>query len=187
VEGNIEEAWGTLLELQKAGKIRYLGVSNFNVDEISRARAVGPVSSLQPPYSMLKRGVEREILPYCEANNIGVIVYSPMGAGMLAGKMTRERIAAFPPDDCRRKNPDFLEPRLTQNLALVEKLRGIGSGHGRSPAEVAIAWTLRVPAVTAAIVGARSPEQIDGFLGAGEFRLSAGEITEIELMLGESR
>jgi aryl-alcohol dehydrogenase-like predicted oxidoreductase len=186
VLGNIEEAWGTLLDLQRAGKIRYLGVSNFGVPDLERARAIAPVSSLQPPYSMLRRAVEKEILPYCEANNIGVIVYSPMGAGMLAGKMTRERIAAFPPDDWRRNNPDFQEPRLTRNLELVEKLREIGSRHGRSPAQVSIAWTLRLRAVTAAIVGARNPEQIDGFLGAAEFRLSSEEISRIESLLGET-
>jgi aryl-alcohol dehydrogenase-like predicted oxidoreductase len=185
--GSLEEAWGALLKMQRAGKIRYFGVSNFNVEQMERARAIAPVSSLQPPYSMLRRGIEQEILPYCEAKNIGVIVYSPMGAGMLAGKMTRERIAAFPQDDWRRRNPDFQEPRLTHNLALVERLREIGSGRGRSPAEMAIAWTLRIPAVTAAIVGARSPEQIDGFLGAGKFQLSAEEIAAIEPMLGESR
>jgi aryl-alcohol dehydrogenase-like predicted oxidoreductase len=175
--GSLEEAWGALLKMQRAGKIRYFGVSNFNVEQMGRARAIAPVSSLQPPYSMLRRGIEQEILPYCEAKNIGVIVYSPMGAGMLAGKMTRERIAAFPQDDWRRRH----------NLALVERLREIGSGRGRSPAEMAIAWTLRIPAVTAAIVGARSPEQIDGFLGAGKFQLSAEEIAAIEPMLGESR
>jgi aryl-alcohol dehydrogenase-like predicted oxidoreductase len=182
--GSLEEAWGTLLQSQKAGKIRYFGISNFNVEEIKRAGAIAPVSSLQPPYSMLRRAAEPEILPYCEANHIGVIVYSPMGAGMLAGKMTRERIAAFPQDDWRRWNPDFQEPKLTQNLALVEKLRAIGSRHGRSPAEVAIAWTLRLSSVTAAIVGARSPEQVDGFLAAGEYRLGAEEIADIGLLLG---
>jgi aryl-alcohol dehydrogenase-like predicted oxidoreductase len=185
--GSIEEAGNALVELQRTGKIRYLGISNFNVEQMERARAIAPVSSLQPPYSMLRRSVEQEILPYCEANKIGVIVYSPMGAGMLAGKMTQERIAAFPPDDWRRKSPDFQEPRLTKNLALVERLREIGSRHGRTPAEVSIAWTLRLSAVTAAIVGARNPEQIDGFLAAGEFRLSGEEIAEIAQLLGESR
>jgi aryl-alcohol dehydrogenase-like predicted oxidoreductase len=175
----LEVAWSTLAEMQQAGKVRAIGVSNFNVAQMERIRLIAPISSLQPPYSILSRGIETDILPYCASHNIGVIVYSPMQAGLLAGTMTRERIAALPTDDWRRRNPDFQEPKLTRNLQLVEKLRAIGARHGRSPAEVAVAWTLRQPAVTAAIVGARRPSQVDGFIGAAEFRLSPEEIAEI--------
>lgn len=183
-DAGLEEAWLTLAGLQKAGKIRYLGVSNFNVAQLERIRAVAPVSSLQPPYSMLRRAIEAEILPYCVAHNIGVIVYSPMLSGMLSGTMTRERIAAMPEDDWRgTKNPEFQEPRLSRNLKLVEQLRAMGARHGRSAGEVAIAWTLRMPAVTAAIVGARRPSQVEGFIGAAHFRLSGDEIEEIERAL----
>jgi aryl-alcohol dehydrogenase-like predicted oxidoreductase len=181
---SLEDAWLTLAGLQKSGKIRYLGVSNFNVAQLERIRAVAPVSSLQPPYSMLRRAIEAEILPYCAAHNIGVIVYSPMLSGLLSGTMTRERIATMPEDDWRRtKNPEFQEPRLSRNLKLVEQLRAMGARHGRSPGEVAIAWTLRMPAVTGAIVGARRPSQVEGFIGAADFRLSGDEIEEIERAL----
>jgi len=175
----LEEAWSTLADMQKAGKIRYIGVSNFDVAQMERIRPIAPISSLQPPYSMVARGIETEILPYCEKHNIGVIVYSPMQSGLLTGAMTRERIAAMPEDDWRKRSPDFQEPRLTRNLQLVEKLRAIGTRHGRSPAEVAIAWTLRHPAVTAAIVGVRRPSQVDGIMGAADFRLSQPEFEEI--------
>ncbi|MBE3100479.1 MAG: aldo/keto reductase, partial [Planctomycetes bacterium] len=151
----VEEAWRTLIDLQRAGKVRHIGVSNFTVGHLDRARALAPVGSLQPPYSMLRRGIEKEILPYCLQHEIGVIAYSPMVSGLLSGTMTRERIAALAPDDWRKtKNQEFQEPRLTRNLQLVERLRAIGNRHGRSPGEVAIAWTLRHPAVTGAIVGA---------------------------------
>jgi aryl-alcohol dehydrogenase-like predicted oxidoreductase len=136
---------------------------------------------------MLAREVEEEILPYCAAQNIGVIVYSPMRNGLLSGAMTRERAAALPADDWRRRVPDFQEPRLSRNLELVELLRAIGNRHGRRPGEVAIAWTLRHPAVTAAIVGLRRPEQISGIIGAAEFRLSSGELGEIEKFLSPLR
>ncbi len=183
-DAGIEEAWRTLARLQQQGKIRHIGVSNFDVAQLERILPIAPVSSLQPPYSMLARGIELEILPFCEAQNIGVIVYSPMKSGLLSGAMTRERIAALPEDDWRRtKNPEFQEPKLTPNLNLVEHLRAIGSRHGRSPGEVAIAWTLRLPAVTGAIVGARRPAQVDGFIAAADFRLSADEIDEIERAL----
>jgi aryl-alcohol dehydrogenase-like predicted oxidoreductase len=181
--GTIEEAWSAMAELQKAGKVRYIGVSNFDVSQLERIGQIAPISSLQPPYSMLRRDIEAEVLPYCERENIGVIVYSPMQSGLLSGKMTRERIAAFPPDDWRRKSPYFQEPNLSRNLALVERLRGIGARHGRSPAEVAVAWTLRLPAVTGAIVGARTPSQVEGFIAAGDFRLSPEELEEIEAAL----
>jgi aryl-alcohol dehydrogenase-like predicted oxidoreductase len=176
---DLEEAWSTLAALRKSGKIRYVGVSNFDVSQMERIRPIAPISSLQPPYSILARGIEPTILPYCQTHNIGVIVYSPMQSGLLSGTMTRERIASFPEDDWRKRNPDFQEPKLSRNLQLVERLREIGKRHGRSPAEVAIAWTLRHPAVTAAIVGARRPSQVDGFAGAADFRLTPEEIEEI--------
>ncbi len=183
----IEGAWQTLAEMREAGKIRYIGVSNFNVSELERISQIAPVSSLQPPYSMLQRNVEAAILPYCAAHSIGVIVYSPMQSGLLSGTMTRQRIAAMPKDDWRlTKAPEFQEPRLSRNLCLVEQLRAIGLRHGRSPGEVAIAWTLRGPEVTGAIVGARRPSQVEGFIGAAEFRLSNEEISEIEGMLSQA-
>jgi len=146
---------------------------------MARLTAIAKVASLQPPYSMLMRGIEAEILPYCQAHQIGVIAYSPMQSGLLSGTMTRERIAALPLDDWRRNSREFQDPRLSHNLALVERLRAIGARHGRSPGEVAIAWTLRHRAVTGTIVGARRPEQVDGVAGAGTFRLGEGEIAEI--------
>lgn len=176
----IEEGWATLAELKREGKVRYIGVSNFNVAQMKRAQAIAPIDSLQPPYSLIHPEVEEEILPFCEANNIGVIVYSPMMSGLLSGRMTRERIANFPEDDWRSRDPDFQEPRLSRNLQLAELLRNIGSRHGRSAGEVAIAWTLRLPAVTGAIVGGRGPEQVEGIIGAGTFRLSDAEIAEID-------
>ena len=177
---DIEEGWTALAKLKEEGKVRYLGVSNFNVSQMKRAQAIAPITSLQPPYSLLAREVEKEILPYCAQQNIGVIVYSPMRSGLLTGAMTRERAAALPDEDWRRRDLDFQEPRLPRNLQLVELLRSIGNRHGRTPGEVAIAWTLRNPAVTAAIVGLRRPEQVSGIIGAAEFRLSSEEIGEIE-------
>jgi aryl-alcohol dehydrogenase-like predicted oxidoreductase len=179
-EAEIEEAWTEMAKLRDEGKIRWLGVSNFNVVQMKRAQAVAPITSLQPPYSLVRRGVEDEILPYAKSQNIGVIVYSPMGAGLLAGKMTRERAAGLPDDDWRRRNPEFQEPKLSRNLELVELLKKIGGRHGRTSAEVAIAWTLKNPAVTAAIVGVRHPSQVEGVAGALDFRLAAGEVAEIE-------
>jgi len=177
---DIEEGWGAMAELKEEGKVRHIGVSNFDVSQMERANAIAPVETLQPPYNMLNRGVEEEILPYCAENDIGVIVYSPMRSGLLTGKMTPERVQNMPSDDWRRDADDFQEPKLSKNLELVEKLAEIGERHGRSPAEVAIAWTLRHPAVTAAIVGGRRPDQVDGTIGAAEFRLSEDEIEEIE-------
>jgi len=177
---DVEEGWGAMAELKEEGKVRHIGVSNFDVSQMERANAIAPVETLQPPYNMLNRDVEEEILPYCGENDIGVIVYSPMRSGLLTGKMTPERVQNMPSDDWRRGAGDFQEPKLSRNLELVEKLREIGERHGRSPAEVAIAWTLRHPAVTAAIVGGRRPDQVDGTIGAAEFRLSEDEIEEIE-------
>jgi len=177
---DVEEGWGAMAELKEEGKVRHIGVSNFDVSQMERANAIAPVETLQPPYNMLNRGIEEEILPYCGENDIGVIVYSPMRSGLLTGKMTPERVQSMPSDDWRRGADDFQEPKLSKNLELVEKLREIGERHGKSPAEVAIAWTLRHPAVTAAIVGGRRPDQVDGIIGAAEFQLSEEEIEEIE-------
>ncbi len=176
---DVEEGWETLARLKGEGKVRWIGVSNFNTDQLKRAQRISAITSLQPPYSIVSPEIEESILPYCQENNIGVIVYSPMKSGLLTGKMTRERIANMPADDFRQRTPSFKEPLLTRNLNLVELLREIGSRHGRTPGEVAIAWTLRHPAVTAAIVGVRSPAQLDGVKGAAEFRLSSAEIEEI--------
>lgn len=176
----IEEAWKTLAELQRQGKVRWIGVSNFNAQQMELAQSIAPITSLQPPYSLIHRDIEREILPFCERNNVGVIAYSPMASGLLTGAMTRERIAKLPKDDWRSRSSDFQEPKLSRNLALVELLKKIGERHGRAPSEVAIAWTLRRPVVTGAIVGARSAEQVDGFIGAMDFRLSPAELKEIE-------
>jgi len=177
---DIEEAWTELARLQKEGKVRYIGVSNFNVRQMQRAQAIAPITSLQPPYSIVTRAIEKEILPFAVQNNIGVIAYSPMSAGLLTGAMTRERVANFTAEDWRRNLPNFQEPLLSRNLRLVERLREIGKRHGRSPGEVAIAWTLNNPAVTGAIVGFRSAKQVSGIIGAAEFRLSANEVLEIE-------
>jgi aryl-alcohol dehydrogenase-like predicted oxidoreductase len=177
---DIEEAWTEMARLQQAGKVRYIGVSNFNVSQMKRAQAIAPITSLQPPYSLVERGVEAEILPYCRAQGIGVIGYSPMESGLLTGTMTRERIASLPGDDWRRNNRDFKEPNLTRNLVLVEALKQIAARHGSSPGEVAIAWTLRNPAVTGSIVGLRKPGQAAGVLGAAELRLNDADIQQLE-------
>jgi len=182
-EADVEEGWGTLAQLRKEGKVRWIGVSNFNADHMRRAQAIAPITSLQPPYSIISPEIEKEVLPYAQANQIGVIVYSPMKSGLLTGAMTRERIAAMPDDDFRKRTPNFQEPRLTRNLELAELLRTIGKRHGRTPGEVAIAWTLRHPAVTAAIVGMRSAKQVAGVIGAAEFRLSPQEVEEIAAFL----
>jgi aryl-alcohol dehydrogenase-like predicted oxidoreductase len=175
----IEEAWSTLVDLKKEGKIRYIGVSNFTVEEMARTQLIAPVDSLQVPYSIIKPEVESTILPYCRLKGIGVLAYSPTMAGLLTGTMTRERIAHLPEDDWRRWHPEFQEPRLPHNLQVAEKLRDIGQQHEASPAEVAIAWTLRHPAVHGAAVGARRPDQVDGFIGASQVRLSEAEAAEI--------
>jgi aryl-alcohol dehydrogenase-like predicted oxidoreductase len=180
---DVEEGWATLAELQKQGKVRWIGVSNFNAAQLARAQAIAPITSLQPPYSIIQADIESDLLPYCRENNIGTIVYSPMKSGMLTGAMTRERIANMPDDDFRKRTPNFQEPLLTRNLNLVEVLRGIGNAHGRTPGEVAIAWALRRPEVTGAIVGMRSPAQVDGVVGAADFRLSADEIAKIATAL----
>ena len=177
---DIEEGWTTLAELKKEGKVRHIGVSNFTVPQLRRILPIAPVTSLQPPYSVISPEIEEEILPFAAEHRIGVIVYSPMKSGLLTGAMTRERVASLAADDFRRRTPNFQEPLLSRNLALADLLKQIGSRHGRTAGEVAIAWTLRHPAVTGAIVGMRSAAQVDGVIGAAEFRLSPEEIAEID-------
>lgn len=173
------EGWKALAELQKEGKVRWIGASNFSVEELDTVSAIAPVTSLQPPYSLVKREIESAQLPWCARHNVGVIVYSPMGSGLLTGAMTRERIGRLPADDWRTQNPEFQEPNLSKNLKLVDRLRAVALRHGRTPGEAAIAWTLRDPAVTAAIVGGRSPEQVEGIVGAAGWRLTSDEVAEI--------
>lgn len=182
-EEDIESAWEALSRFRQQGKIRWIGVSNFNVDQIKRAQTIAPVTSLQPPYSMLRRAVEAEILPYAKENGIGVINYSPMLSGMLTGKMSAERVTAMPANDWRRNAVEFNEPRLSRNLRLVELLREIGAGHGVTPGVVAVAWTLRNPAITAAIVGGRSVQQVEELVPALEFRVSSEEFEKINNFL----
>lgn len=176
----VEEGWETLVRLKEEGKVRWIGVSNFSVSQIERCRAIAPITSLQPPYSLLNRAIETEVLPYCARHGVGVIVHSPMRNGLLTGKMTKERALSLPPNDFRSRVPDFQEPQLSRNLELVELLRRIGARHGRTPGEVAVAWTLRRPEVTGAIFGARNAAQVDGVIGAAHFRLSEEELQEIE-------
>lgn len=177
---DIEEGWSALADLQRQGKVRYIGVSNFNVEQMKRAQAIAPITSLQPPYSMIRRDIEAEILPYCKANNIGVIVYSPMQSGLLTGAFTRERVANLPDSDWRKRNPQYQEPLLSRNLALADLLKEIGNRHGVSAGAVAIAWTLKHPAVTAAIVGARRADQVDGIIDGGNIQLGDSDLAEIE-------
>ena len=169
--------------LREQGKIRWIGVSNFSVAQMKRVQKIAPITSLQPPYSMLRRDIEKEILPFAQANGIGVINYSPMVSGLLSGAMTAERIAAFPADDWRRRAVEFNPPRLARNLRLVELLRQIGNGHKVSPGVVAVAWTLHHPAITGAIVGGRSSQQIDGLAPALTFRLNEEEYGRIGAFL----
>ena len=176
----LEEGWSTLAALQREGKVRWIGVSNFSVQQIKRAQAIAPITSLQPPYSLIHREIEEDVLPYCLHKGIGVIVYSPMASGLLTGAMTRERAARLPQDDWRKGHPDFTEPNLSRNLALVERLREIAKRHNRSVGEVAIAWALHHPAVTGAIVGARNARQAEGVMRAGDLRLNDKEVNEIE-------
>jgi aryl-alcohol dehydrogenase-like predicted oxidoreductase len=177
---DIEEGWATMAALQAEGKVRNIGVSNFNVAQLTRAQLIAPITSLQPRYSLIHREIEAEILPFVTQANIGVIAYSPMASGLLTGAMTRERIASLPDDDWRHDHEDFREPLLSRHLKLVSLLRDIGQRNGRSPAEVAVAWVLSNPAVTGAIVGARRPGQMLGVSGAVGFRLGPSEQAEIE-------
>jgi aryl-alcohol dehydrogenase-like predicted oxidoreductase len=177
----VEEGWTAMAELKQEGKVRWIGVSNFSAAQLKRAQAIAPITSLQPPYSLISPEIEAEVLPYTAEHNIGVIAYSPMKSGLLSGRMSRERVEQMPSDDFRRRAIAFQEPNLTRNLALQEKLREIGQRHGRSAGEAAIAWVLRHPAVTAAIVGMRSAEQVEGVIGAAGWRLTPEEVAEIDL------
>ena len=181
--GSIEEAWTALTTLRDEGKVAFIGVSNFDVSQLKRISRIEAPTSLQPPYSMLRPEIEHEILPYCLEHNIGVIPYSPMQSGLLTGTMTRERIASLPEGDWRRNNRFYQEPLLSRAFSVVDRLREIAEKHGRTPGEVAIAWTLRHPAITATIVGARRPEQLHGLIGAATFRLSEEEIDELQTAL----
>jgi len=185
-DAEIEEGWGELAKLQQQGKIRWIGVSNFNVEQMKRAQKIAPITSLQPPYSMLRRAIEAGILPFVQQQGIGVINYSPMLSGLLTGKMTAERVAAMPADDWRRNAVEFNEPRLSPNLQLVELLREIGGGHGVTPGVVAVAWTLHHPAISAAIVGGRSGKQVEEISPALSFRLSQEEYARINAFLAEN-
>jgi aryl-alcohol dehydrogenase-like predicted oxidoreductase len=182
----LEEGWSTMADLKREGKVRWIGVSNFNVAQLKRAQAIAPVTSLQPPYSLVHREIEDTILPYSLREGIGVIVYSPMASGLLTGAMTRDRAAKLPKDDWRKNHPDFTEPNLSRNMALVDRLREIAGRHNRSVGEVAIAWTLHHPAVTGAIVGARNAKQAEGVMRAGDLRLKNEEVNEIESFFAQS-
>jgi aryl-alcohol dehydrogenase-like predicted oxidoreductase len=177
---DVEEGWATLARLKEEGKVRWIGVSNFNLDQLKRAQAIAPITSLQPPYSLIRREVEADVLPYCAERNIGVIAYSPMGSGLLTGAMTRERITNLPEDDWRRRGPQFQEPLVTRNLKIADKLKEIAARHNLGAGEAAVAWVLRNSVITGAIVGVRSREQVAGVIGAMDFRLSEDEIIEIE-------
>lgn len=179
----IEEGWGAVAELIKAGKVRYGGVSNFSVAQLERAHAIHPVTSLQPPYSMLNRAIEAEILPWCEAHGVGILAYSPMQAGLLTGAFTRERAQALGQDDWRGRSPYFTEPGLTKNLTIVDRLRPIAAREGLTIAQLALAWVLRLPAVTSAIAGSRRPKQIEETVRAGGVVLAPEVLQEIEAIL----
>lgn len=179
-DADIEEAWDAMLQLQKEGKTRYIGVSNYSVNQMKRSAALGDITSVQPPYNLLAREIEKDIAPYCSEKNIGILAYSPMHSGLLSGSMTAERIAAMAPDDHRRRRPQFQPPLLERNLKLAALLGDIARPYGRSAGEAAIAWVLRRPEITAAIVGLRSPEQLRGVVGAAEFRLPDDELEKID-------
>jgi aryl-alcohol dehydrogenase-like predicted oxidoreductase len=177
---DIEEGWTALAELQQQGLVRHVGVSNFDVEQLQRIEQIAPVETLQPQYSLIERDAERELLPFAERDRIGVIVYSPMGSGMLTGTMTRERIAQLADDDWRKRDKRFREPQLSRNLELVERLSAVADRHDTSPGAVAIAWTLRNPAVDGAIVGFRRPDQVDPLLAAASLELSDEDLNQIE-------
>jgi len=176
----IEEGWAALVEFRDEGLARHIGVSNFSVEQLRRSQEIAPVETLQPPYSLIARDVEEEILPYAEREGIGVIVYSPMGSGLLTGAMSRERIEGLPDDDWRKRAGPFREPDLSENLALAERLGQVGARHGATAGAVAVAWTLRNPAVDAAIVGFRRPDQVDPIAAAADLELSDEDVAEIE-------
>lgn len=182
---DIEEGWQTLIELKEQGKVRHIGVSNFSVEQMQRLMPIHPIESLQPPYSMVRPEIEHDILPYCAESGIGVVCYSPMGKGLLTGKFTRERAQSLPESDHRSRDPMFSGQALESNLKLAEGLERIASRHGRTVAQLAIAWTLRRPEVTSAIVGARRPDQIEETAPAGDWMLSDEDTAEIDRLLKE--
>ena len=181
----LEEGWATMADLQKEGKVRHIGASNFSVDQMKRALKIAPITSLQPPYSMINRSVEAEILPFCHEHKIGVINYAPMHSGLLTGAMTRERVQQMPQDDFRRNAKQFQEPLLSRNLQVADLLKQIGERHQVPAGVVAIAWTLHNPAITAAIVGGRSASQVEGILPAATFRLTEPEYNQITQFLAD--
>jgi aryl-alcohol dehydrogenase-like predicted oxidoreductase len=177
---DIEEGWAAFAELKEQGLVHHIGVSNFDVDQLQRIQQIAPVETLQPQYSLIERDVEVELLPFAEREGIGVIVYSPMGSGLLTGRMSRERIASMPDDDWRKQDPRFREPQLSRNLQIVDRMAAVAARHDTLPGAVAIAWALRNPAVDGAIVGFRSPEQIDPLIEAARLELTHEDITTIE-------
>ncbi len=179
-ERDIEEGWSALAELKDQGLVRHIGVSNFDVEQLRRIEQIAPVETLQPEYSLVVRDGEIELLPFAEREGIGVIVYSPMSSGLLTGKMTRERVEHMPDDDWRARDARFQEPQLSKHLALVERLKAVAERYDTTPGAVAVAWTLRNPAVDGAIVGFRRPEQVDPILAAAGLELSDRDIEEIE-------
>ena len=177
---DLEEGWAEFAALKAEGLVRHIGVSNFDVAQLQRAQSIAPVEALQPPYSLVDRDVERELLPFADASGTGVIVYSPMGSGLLTGAMTRERIESLPDDDWRKASERFREPQLGRHLALVERLQAVAERHGTNPGAVATAWTLLNPAVDGAIVGFRRPDQVDPIIAAAALELSDADVAEIE-------
>lgn len=184
-ESDLEEGWSTMAQLKKEGKVRYIGVSNFNVEQMQRAERIAHVDTLQPPYSLIRPDVEKDVLRYCEQQDIGVVVYSPMMSGLLTGSMNPERVQKMPEDDWRKRNAEFQEPRLSHNLELANLLSEIGYPHNVPAGVVAIAWVLRNPVVTGAIVGGRRPQQIEDLVPAAEFRLSESELAQIDRFVEE--
>lgn len=179
---DVEEGWETMAKLKEEGKVRWIGVSNFNAEQLCRAQKIAPITSLQPPYSLIRREVEADVFPFCSVHNLGVLAYSPMGSGLLTGAMTRERVENLPEDDWRKRGPQFQEPLLTRNLKIADKLKEIAARHNRTAGEAALAWVLANSVITAAIVGVRNAEQVGGIIGAMEFRLTEEEIAEIEAL-----
>jgi aryl-alcohol dehydrogenase-like predicted oxidoreductase len=177
---DVEESWQAMADLKKQGKVRWIGVSNYGVEQMKRLEKIVPITSDQPPYSLLRRKIENDVLPHCEQRSIGTLIYSPMLSGLLTGAMTKERAAKLPADDWRTQNPEFREPKLSKNLELVERMRVVGKRYNRVPGEVAIAWALRLPAVTGAIVGARNAQQAEQVMSAAELTLSRQDIAEVE-------
>lgn len=186
-DADLEEGWATVAELVREGKVRYAGVSNFSLAQLQRIEPIHPVASLQPPYSMITRGVEAELLPYCHDHHIGVIVYSPMQKGLLTGKVTPQWVAQLPANDHRRNDPQFQPPRLAANIELAEGLRRLAEVHGRTASQAAVAWVLRRPEVTAAIVGARKPSQIEETIPAAGWQLSPKDLAVVDGLLERRR